>query len=226
MNEPVGLLMLAPSFGLCTILPPPFPPLLPWMVCRVPSIKRGVILHPLNGMLVHHRVPSMKRGVILILTPPPPAPILDGMLVHHKVAPALQLYTYIHLSRKSQCRAKLTAIHFYILRETKWSKVSCLRTQHIYTTGWRETIWSKVSCLRTQHIYTPGWKETMWSKVSCLRTQHIYTPGWRETMWSRVSYLRAQHIYTPGWRETMWSKVSCLRTQHIYTPWVEKDNGE
>ena len=32
-------------------------------------------------------------------------------------------------------------------------------------------MWSKVSCQRTQHIYTPGWRESMWSKVSCLRTQ-------------------------------------------------------
>ena len=39
---------------------------------------RGVLILPLDGMLVHHRVPSMKGGGVLILP-------LDGLLVQHRV---------------------------------------------------------------------------------------------------------------------------------------------
>ena len=46
---------------------------------RVPSMKRlGMLLLPLDGMLVHRRVPSMKRLGMLLLP-------LDGMLVHRRV---------------------------------------------------------------------------------------------------------------------------------------------
>ena len=43
----------------------------------------GVLLLPLDGMLVHHRVPSMKLLGVLLLP-------LDGMLVCHRV-PSMKL---------------------------------------------------------------------------------------------------------------------------------------
>ena len=38
-------------------------------------------------------------------------------------------------------------------------------------TGLKETKWSKFSCLRKQHniIFTPGCKDTMWRKFSDIR---------------------------------------------------------
>ena len=45
----------------------------------IPSIKRlGVLLHPPDGILVHHRVPSIKWLGVLLHPP-------DGILVHHRV---------------------------------------------------------------------------------------------------------------------------------------------
>ena len=38
----------------------------------------GVLLLPLDGILVHHRAPSMKRVGVLLLS-------MDGILVHHRV---------------------------------------------------------------------------------------------------------------------------------------------
>ena len=52
---------------------------------RVPSMKQpGVLLLPLDGMLVHYRVPSMKQPGVLLLP-------LDGMLVHYRVPSMKQL---------------------------------------------------------------------------------------------------------------------------------------
>ena len=44
----------------------------------------GVLLLPLDGILVHHRVPSMKQLGVLLLP-------LDGMLVRHRVSSMKQL---------------------------------------------------------------------------------------------------------------------------------------
>ena len=52
---------------------------------RVPSMKQlGILLLPLDGMRVHRRVPNMKELGVLLLP-------LDGMLVHHRVPSMKQL---------------------------------------------------------------------------------------------------------------------------------------
>ena len=60
-------------------------------------------------------------------------------------------------------------------------------------------MWSKVSCLRTQHIYTPGLRETMWSKVSCPIKRHNArrepgldsAPTLRSKVWRASRYIKA-----------------------------------
>ena len=69
------------------------------------------------------------------------------MLVHRKVTPSVMLLVPIH--------------------------------------GRGETMWSKVSCLRTQPIYTPGQREKMWNKAFCLRKQHDGTDLMLEPLTSR-----------------------------------------
>ena len=52
---------------------------------RVPSMKQlGVLLLPLDGLLVHHRIPRMKQLGVLLLP-------LDGLLVHHRIPRMKQL---------------------------------------------------------------------------------------------------------------------------------------
>ena len=54
-------------------------------LAKVPSMKQlGILLLPLDGILVHHRVPSMKQLRVVLLP-------LDEMLVHHRVPSMKQL---------------------------------------------------------------------------------------------------------------------------------------